>query len=332
MLPHRLPRPTRVSNRTVVTAATAAVVLLVGATAWLHAQTRDRDVHQPFLWRAERPGTPPVWLFGTIHVPDSRVQRLAPAVQRAFADATHVVTEIPLDLEAQLSVSQRLLLPADTHLQAVLGKDRFARLVAVVQTALGDEAPALTALVVPALDRLRPWAAMAQLSLLEYLPDVLEGRPSLDARLFDDARRAGKRVSALETVVEQAAVFDAFTIDEQIALLDAALTQAEAGHDSGQSPARLLVDQYLRGDAEALVATMDDQAPTDAALAARFERVLLRDRNHRMIERFERLRAAHPDDVFFVAVGALHLVGPGSLPTLLEQRGYRVERISSLHP
>src|SRR5690606_28880684 len=110
MLPHGLAIPARPSTRSLATAVAAVAVLLLGAGVWLHAQARD--VRRPFLWRAERPEAPPVWLFGTVHVPDSRVQVLPPAVQHVLAEATHVVTEIPLDLESQLSVSQRLLLPA----------------------------------------------------------------------------------------------------------------------------------------------------------------------------------------------------------------------------
>lgn len=329
----RLPRVTRPASARTRTLARAVVVgaaLLVGVNAWLYGMPRDAS--QPFLWRAERPGSPAVWLFGTIHVPDSRVHALPADVRRAFDAATHVVTEIPLDLESQLSVTQQVLLPADARLEAIVGEERFARLVAVVQSALDDEAPALSALVIPALDRLQPWAAMAQLSLLEYLPDVLSGRPSLDARLSEDARRAGKRVSALETVAEQAAVFDAFSVEEQVALLDAALAQARAGQADGRSPARELVNLYLTGDAERLSQVMRDQGPVDAGLARKFDRVLLRERNDRMIGRFERLRAAHPGDEFFVAVGALHLVGPGSLPELLQAHGYRVERVASLVP
>jgi len=310
-------------------------LLVAGTGAWLAAHPRDtrrppavlRSSGPPFLWKAERPGMPTVWLFGTIHVPDARVLALAPSVTAALAAADHVVTEIPLDLEAQLGVAPHLLLPTGTQLRDVLGEARFARLSSLVTEALADEAPMVGTVLLAALDQVKPWAALAQLSLLEYLPDVLGGRPTLDARLHEDARRAGKRLSALETVAEQATVFDAFTLDEQVALLDGAIAQAEAGLRAGTSPGRALVDAYLDGNEATLLASTGAQGPDDAPLGAKFTRVLLRDRNRRMIERFEGLRDAHPADVFFVAVGTLHLVGADSLPTLLEARGYRVDRV-----
>lgn len=305
----------------------ASAVLAAGAT-WF-ASPQAAEPAQPFLWKVDRDGQPTAWLFGTIHVPDARVQALPPAVTRAFAAADRVVTEIPLDANAQLAVAQALLLPPDQQLRQRLGDARFARLASVIRTALDDEAPAVATVVLAAIDRLKPWAAMAQLALVEYLPDLINGRPSLDARLFADARQAGKQLSALETVDEQASVFEVFTLEEQLALLDTALDQAEAGARGDVQPGRILVDRYLTGDAALLHAAVDEQAPSDPALARKFEQVLLHDRNRRMVERFEALRAAHPQDVMFVAIGTLHLVGEASVPVLLEARGYRVARVTS---
>lgn len=307
----------------------ASAVLAAGAT-WF-ASLGAAEAAQPFLWRVDRDGQPTAWLFGTIHVPDARVQALPPVVRRAFATADRVVTEIPLDATAQLAVAQALLLPPNQQLRERLGEPRFARLAAVIRTALDDEAPAVATatVVVAALDRLKPWAAMAQLALVEYLPDLISGRPSLDARLFADARRDGKQLSALETVDEQAAVFEVFTLEEQLALLDSALDQAEAGARGDVRPGRMLVDRYLTGDAALLHAAVDEQAPSDPALARKFGQVLLQDRNRRMVERFEALRTTHPQDVMFVAIGTLHLVGDASVPVLLEARGYRVTRVTN---
>lgn len=301
------------------------VVLLAGVML-LVAAPSSAEPSRPFLWKVERTGFPTAFLFGTIHVPDARLQTLPPAVARSFSAADHVVTEIPLDAEAQLGVTRALLLPSDQQLRTVLGEARFARLASAINAALGDDAPMVAAVVVAALDRLKPWAAMAQLALVEYLPDLLSGRPSLDARLHADAQAAGKSLGALETVDEQASVFDSFTLDEQLALMDAALDQAEVSARTGTFPGRALVEHYLSGDAARLVAALRDQAPTDEALARKFEQVLLRDRNVRMADRFEALRSEHPTDVLFVAVGTLHLVGDASLPQLLEARGYRVSR------
>jgi uncharacterized protein len=307
--------------RTLVVGGLVGVGLALAAGAWAQAGG------QPFLWRADHESAPPIWLFGTIHVPDTRVHDLAPSVRRAFAAADRVITEIPLDPHAQLDVAEALVLPGDERLEVLLGAPRFGRLQRAVRAALQDDHPLTAAALLSTLDRLKPWAVMAQLVVLDYVPEMMEGRLSLDARLHADARQAGKLVSALETVDEQARVFDAFTLDEQVALLDAALVQFERGADDGRSPGRQLVDLYLAGDGARLEAVSRAHDPVDAALARKFDQVLLRDRNHRMADRLQALRAGHPGEALFVAVGALHLVGPDNLPALLEARGYRVTRV-----
>jgi hypothetical protein len=49
---------------------------------------------QALLWRIEREGRPPSYLFGTIHSTDPRVTSLSPAVTTAFESADTVALEI----------------------------------------------------------------------------------------------------------------------------------------------------------------------------------------------------------------------------------------------
>ncbi len=66
---------------------------------------------------------------------------------------------------------------------------------------------------------------------------------------------------------------------------------------------------------------------TDAALTRKFEAEVLVKRNHRMADRIVALRTSAPDERLFVAVGALHLVGPDNIPQLLQARGYEIDRV-----
>ena len=77
------------------------------------------------------------------------------------------------------------------------------------------------------LGSMKPWAAMSQVELLEFLPDITAGREPLDAMLYSMAEKAGKALGALETVDEQVAVFDAFTREEQVRMLVSALDDIE---------------------------------------------------------------------------------------------------------
>jgi uncharacterized protein YbaP (TraB family) len=298
----------------------AAVLALV--VAWSQAPDA-RTSAGPLLWQG-RLGTHQVSLFGTIHVPDARVLALPTAVRQAFTRADRVVTEIPLDAGRQMELAAALMLPEGQRLHAIIGEARFARLEGRVRAALAPTAPEVAPLVAGMLDRLKPWAALAQLATLEYLPDLLAGRTSLDAKLYADATAAGKKVGGLETVAEQAGVFDAFSADEQSALLDDALRDLD--HPNQGVTGATLVEWYLEGNDEKLASALA-QGASDPALARKFEAEVLVKRNLRMADRIDALRRDAPAENLFVAVGALHLVGPDNLPQLLQARGYQLSRV-----
>ena len=135
------------------------------------------------------------------------------------------------------------------------------------------------------------------------------------------ASAAGTPVHGLETIEEQVGVFAGLPEADQVALLDAALAlNAEVD--------RLYEDMkraYLAGDLDALQQIAEEQqATSDPALEARLEDRLIGSRNRRMAER---LTVHLTRGGAFVAVGALHLSGDAGVLHLLEQQGYRVERV-----
>ena len=295
-----------------------AVLALV---AGVRTAPAARPATQPLLWQGHH-GSHHVALFGTIHVPDRRVLALPSVVRGAFDRADRVVTEIPLDTARQAELTAALLLPQGQRLRAIIGDGLFRRLEARVRAALTPTAPDAAPLVTSMLDRLKPWAALAQLATLDYLPELLAGRTSLDAQLYADAVAAGKKVGGLETVAEQAGTFDAFSQQEQVTLIEEALRELET--PAGPSGAQL-VEWYLEGNGEKLAQALS-QGTGDAALARKFEAEVLVKRNHRMADRIDALRRDGPGEAVFVAVGAMHLVGNDNLPQLLQARGYEIGR------
>ena len=148
-------------------------------------------------------------------------------MRQALDRADRVVTEIPLDAGRQVELAAALLLPEGQRLRAIIGDVAVREGRAAGARRARADKPEVAPLVAGMLDRLKPWAALAQLATLEYLPDLLAGRTSLDAKIYAEATAAGKKVGGLETVAEQAGTFDAFSPDEQAALLDEALRDLE---------------------------------------------------------------------------------------------------------
>jgi uncharacterized protein len=280
----------------------------------------------PFLWRIE--GATPIYLFGTIHVPDERVLALNPAVEQAFAQSTAVYTEIPMDAGTQMGVMSKIMLPPDQTLSQVIGEPLFARMQKAVDKTIGSRQPAAAAMLPTLFQRMKPWAAMSQLSLLEFLPDILAGRQPLDAMLYTRAQQEGKKVGALETPDEQIAVFESFSVKEQIRMLELTLDEMESVKPGDPTMTQQLIDAYLSGDMSVVAKVMEDAMTGDKALMSRFQAIAIDKRNDHMTERILELRKKEPSTRFFFAVGTAHYAGKTGIVAQLGKAGVKVVRVS----
>jgi len=282
----------------------------------------------PFLWKVEgRAPLAPLYLFGTIHVPDDRVLALPPSVVKAFGEASAVYTEIPMDSATQMGIMGKVMLPDGTQLSDVIGQPLYDRMTAAARKTLGGEHAAMGAMLGPLFQRMKPWAAMSQLSLLEFLPDMLAGKQPLDSMLYARAQSEGKKVGALETPDEQIAVFESFSTREQIRMLELTLDEIERLKPGERTQTQALIDAYLSGDMAVVSQVMEEAMSGDRALMARFQDIAIVRRNNHMSERILALRREQPSTVFFVAVGTAHYAGPTGIVAQLQKAGLKVARV-----
>lgn len=261
---------------------------------------------QSRLWRISGADAAPSYLFGTMHAEHPDVVRLPPAVERAFAGSERLVLEMVLDETAILATVQSGLFEAGRNLEDVLPPPLYRRTVAAMA---GYGIPE------PVLRRYKPWMIFSTL----MLPRSRSGM-FLDMRLYQQAMAAGKPVLGLETAAEQIRVFDAMPMADQVSILRDTLDNLDR-FDAWFEEMR---EVYLSGDLDALARFSDDMMrDIDPALAQRFERRFVTERNHRMADRLQPLLRKGGT---FIAVGALHLPGEDGIIALLREAGYEVER------
>jgi uncharacterized protein YbaP (TraB family) len=252
-------------------------------------------------------GVAPSYLFATMHSDDPRVIRLSAAVQAAFDDADGFVMEAVPD-DGAIAKSMSLMSYSDGRsLQQVLPLDLYQATVEVMATrGMSEEA----------IRAYKPWALVMLLST----PPAATGE-FLDLRLYRAALAQGKSTVGLETLEEQLGLLDGLSEADQVALLRAAL----ATYPELREVFQRLVAAYVRRDLSALVQLSDMYSRWGSPqLAERFRRTAIDDRNRRMAERMRPLLA---EGGRFVAVGALHLPGPGGLLQRLSDLGYRVRPV-----
>ena len=283
---------------------------------------------KPLLWRID--GPVPSYLYGTIHVPDPRVLDLPDVVRRAVEASDVLFTEIPLDAQTQQAAARIAMLPANQDLRKLAGEELFGRLMRVVSNSLGGKLPGPAAdLLAMTFVRLTPLAAVIQVSMLEYLPDMLAGRQPLDPALYAMALKAGKQVGGLETLEEQAAVLEVLTLEEQVKAMASYLDQMERPRPGQVNSARQLVDLYLAGDLNRLTEELHRQDPEQEALRKKFMTRLLDERNLKMADRIAAGLAEKPPKSYFFAVGAGHYGGETGILAQLAKKGFKVTRVTA---
>jgi len=255
------------------------------------------------LWRIESDNGAENYIFGTIHIADSRVTQLDSSVADALRSSPHFMMEVMLDIEAVQRMARAMHFTDGGSLSHLLDRDLFERAVEL----LGRYG-----VTREAANTLRPWAAYTTLSLPPG-----QNAPPLDLLLMNEATATGKSAAGLETLDEQVAVFNSLSDEEQVELL----TLTICHYATFQSEVEEMITHY---EARDLAAMMRMSVRYESALQDRFMDLLLRQRNFRMVDRMRpRLDAGGS----FIAIGALHLPGREGVLNLLQTAGYRVTRV-----
>lgn len=148
------------------------------------------------LWRIDRPGIAPPYVFGTLHSADPRVTTLAPQVTQALARCRTFAAEIYLSDVADARFFEAMQFEDGRRLEPLLGTDGYARLT----LALGDTAPPEDVLA-----RTKPWAALLRVTA----PQPPAEGVTLDAELLSTAQMRRMAIFGLEGLDEQIAALDA---------------------------------------------------------------------------------------------------------------------------
>ena len=260
----------------------------------------------PALWRVTDKDTT-IYLFGTVHALPKDKPWFDGRIERAFNSSNELVTEIDVGSAAQSATALQAasLLPEGQSLRSMMTPENRQQYEAAL-VGLG--------LPVEALDRNEPWFAALTLSLLPLLRSGYDTQSGVELSL--GGRAGEKQRGALETIDQQIALFDSMPQDAQLSFLDETvemLPKAKTTLDE-------MVAEWIEGDADQLAALMNAEL-TDPVLRDR----LLTSRNANWAGWIEN-RLDQPGTVF-IAVGAGHLAGAGSVQDQLRKRGVRVRRV-----
>jgi len=259
------------------------------------------------LWKIEKPGIAPNYLFGTMHVSDPAVVRLAPEVEQAFMGADHFVLEMLLNFKAVAYVTQVSFFNDGRTLPEIMQQEDYKKLSELVYQRFSIPESGIRSM--------KPWAVL--MMLMMPTDDVAGGAAALDMVLYRRAVGRKLKLTGLETAQEQIAVFDSMPMEDQLWLLNRSVAEIAVADELMPEMLRA----YLQRDLAGLVNIQRRFMYPDSEVDDRFMHQLLDVRNIRMVRR---MRPALEQGNAFIAIGALHLPTDKGVLHLLQQQGYRV--------
>lgn len=263
-----------------------------------------------------RNGDHALYLFGTIHVGSRDFYPLEPRVAGVLKQAPVLALEIdPLgDPQKLAQAVQKYGLVGPGAAAPALSPEWRRRLDALLKQ-YKIEPQTVAAM--------KPWLLASMLTVSEFASQGYDAALAVDAHLAKQAHDRGQKVIELESPEGQMGLFGNLSAAEQLLFLQETIAGIEDKEQARQ--AREIAEAWRNADVKALDA-LAAQAERDETFSGRFvQKVLLDGRNPALADSMIKLMARENNSV--AAIGVLHLIGKGSVPELLRQRGMTVERI-----
>jgi len=264
----------------------------------------------PALWVVSDADTT-IYLFGSVHMLKPDAVWFDDEVRAAFERSDTLVLEVAEEDPAKLAA---VIAPMAANTS---GEPTSAMLPPATRTRY---LAALKRYRIPAaaMDSVEPWLVAINLSIapleeLGYRQDI-----GVEKTLETAARAGGKTVLGLETSEQQLGFFDQLPPKVQVAYLATTVDELP----KAEKEFAALMRHWLRGEPDKLAKMMNESIKSTPELA----KPLLFDRNARWTDWITH-RLDQPGTVF-VAVGAGHLAGKGSVIDLLHGRALPVRRLS----
>ena len=302
--------------------ATAAIVLiilvftLVFPTACQSTDSSTGTISKSFLWEVTSDSTT-VYLLGSVHVAKADLYPLNRAIEDAYDDSRYVVVEVDVS-SADLFESSELLMEIGMYPP---GEDLRNNIPADLYSRLTDRLMELDSagFFRYTKDLYEPWVVYTMLAELEYVELGYEAEYGIDMHFLDKAAKDGKDILELESMEFQLEVLDNLPHDLQVLLLEDAVDNPITEEEMDR-----LFEIWRIGDA----VEMEQMVFGDVEEYPQFHLInekLIDERNYLMVEKIENY--LEDDEVYFVIVGAGHLVGEKGIVNLLTEAGYQVEQL-----
>ena len=287
-----------------------SVLILVSLVA--SSQDVFSQSQKNFLWRVQSK-TNTVYVLGSIHFLKKEVYPLNQKIENAFDQSDFLVVEANVNditkIDIQKLVDSALYLDLET-LEKHVSTETY-ELIKKESGRLG--------LPLEMINRQKPWFLALVLESLELLKLGFDPNYGID-KYFLSKAEGKKKILELESLDYQISLLSNLSDkDQELFLLytlrDLNILEQELGR---------LTQAWISGDTKSMESILTRGISEDKGLSSIFEK-LIYERNKKMVSKIEDF--LRTKEIYFVIVGAGHLVGDRGIIEILKGKGYIVEQL-----
>jgi len=286
----------------------ALVCLTLSFTSILHADL--------FLWEIEN-GRNKAYLLGSFHLMPKSIYPLDDKIESAFEESDILVVEMDATAMDQNAVNTFIGQYAVYQDTLTLSQELPPELYASIAEKFIEMGYTETQ-----LNKLKPWFVSLNLGLSSLQKLDVDAGLGIDVHFLNKAHERGMNILELETSTSQLEMLASFPEDIQVDYLEYVLKE----YDKSDSTFYEMLDAWQTGDTELTnklsrlkMLELEDEMPGMAGYYSR----MFPEREEQIMEKMVGYLEDEEDHVYFVIVGAFHLVGDDGLIKRLEEMGYK---------
>ena len=268
-----------------------------------------------FLWEVEN-GQNKVYLIGSIHLMPEDVYPLNDEVEKAFKEADILVVEVDATKVDQKKVQAFMIEKAcykeGKNLQTELPEELY-KSVSKKFTELG--------VPMDQIDIYKPWFVSLNLGLLGLQKLNIRAGLGIDVHFLNKANEKEMEILELETASSQLEMLASFQGEAQIDYLQYTVDN----YDQSNTIFEDILEAWKTGDTEKMnTVTKVKMLELGKELPGiiDFYHKMFTERDEKILVKIEKLLNNDEDHVYFIIIGALHLVGEDGLLKRLNDKGY----------
>ncbi|MGX9518248.1 TraB/GumN family protein [Vibrio mediterranei] len=257
---------------------------------------------EPLLWQADK-GEQRLYLMGTIHVGDTKLDPFSRKVTEALDSSDSLV------VETRLNEKVRFPQEPQPSTKQMLDEEHLATLVKILKQ---------TSLAPTKILNLPPWQAALTLQQLQFQSLNYQPQFGIDMQFVQWANTHQLPIKGLESLQFQIDLL-ANQPDDGLDMLKQTIQE----WPNSEASIQCLVESWRMGDKKNLEEVLQAEAYNDD-----FYHAFIYERNEKWVEILSQSQE-YKAGTYFVAVGALHLVGKHSVVEQLGEQGYAINLLST---